>query len=326
MKTIQSITASALVASALAVAPVFAADVTLKFGHVGKPGSLFEASVNAYAQCVADESNGKIEVQTFGSSQLGKDKELLQKLKLGQVDFALPSSVMSSVADEFGVFEMPYIIKDREHMKRVQAKLGDTFQAAAQAKGYHIVGYFENGFRHITNNTRPINVPADLKGVKLRTPKGAWRVKMFKLYGANPTPMAFSDVFTALKTGVIDGQENPYAQIASAKFQEVQKYLSITGHVYTPAYILASKKHLNKHSADVRKIIDGCAASTQTFVYRKAAALETELLDVIKAAGVKVNNADNAAFIKASKPVYDEFSSSVDGGAALIKTVQSLAN
>ena len=325
MKTLYSIATSVALLSANLVSPVFAADVTLKFGPVGKPGSLFEASVNAYAQCVKDESSGKIEVQTFGSSQLGKDKELLQKLKLGQVDFALPSSVMSSVSDEFGVFEMPYIIKDREHMKRVQVKLGDTFQAAAQAKGYHIVGYFENGFRHITNNTRPITVPADLNGVKLRTPKGAWRVKMFKLYGANPTPMAFSDVFTALKTGVIDGQENPYAQIASAKFQEVQKYLSITGHVYTPAYVLASKKHLAKQSAYVRKVVSDCAASTQTFVYRKAAALETELLDVIKAAGVQVNNADNSAFIKSSKPIYDEFSSSVDGGAELIKTVQSLA-
>lgn len=325
MKQIR-LAASVAVLAAVVAAPTFAADVTLKFGHVGKPGSLFEASVNAYAQCVSDESNGKIEVQTFGSSQLGKDKELLQKLKLGQVDFALPSSVMSSVADEFGVFEMPYIIKDRDHMKRVQEKLGDTFQAAAQSKGYHIVGYFENGFRHITNNTRPINVPADLEGVKLRTPKGAWRVKMFKLYGANPTPMAFSDVFTALKTGVIDGQENPYAQIASAKFQEVQKYLSITGHVYTPAYVLSSKKHFDKHPADVKKVLTDCGSSTQTLVYRKAASLEVELLDVIKAAGVQVNNADNAAFVKASKAVYDEFSSSVKGGAELVKTVQGLAN
>ena len=130
---------------------------------------------------------------------------------------------MSSVSDTFGVFEMPYIIKDRDHMKRVQASMGDTFQAAAKAKGYRILTYFENGFRHITNNTRPIDKPEDLAGIKLRTPKGSWRVKMFKLYGANPTPMAFSDVFTALKTGVIDGQENPYAQIWSAKFQEVQK-------------------------------------------------------------------------------------------------------
>ena len=232
---------------------------------------------------------------------------------------------MSSVSDTFGVFEMPYIIKDREHMKRVQAKLGETFQAAAKAKGYRILGYFENGFRHITNNTRAITVPADLAGVKLRTPKGAWRVKMFKLYGANPTPMAFSEVFTALQTGVIDGQENPYAQIASAKFQEVQKYLSITGHVYTPAYVLVSDSGFSKLPADVQSGLEQCATETQAFVYDTAARLETELLDVIKAAGVAVNNADNDAFIAASKAIYDEFASSVDGGSDLINTVQGLA-
>ena len=298
----------------------------LKFGHVGKPGSLFEASVNEFAKCSNTALAGKAEVQTFGSSQLGKDKELLQKLKLGQITFSLPSSVMSSVSDEFGVFEMPYIIKDREHMKRVQAELGDTFQKAAQSKGYRILGYFENGFRHITNNTRAINKPEDLAGVKLRTPKGAWRVKMFKLYGANPTPMAFSEVFTALQTGVIDGQENPYAQIASAKFQEVQKFLSITGHVYTPAYILVSDKNYAKLPADVQAGLEKCAKDSQKFVYETAARLETELLDVIKAAGVAVNNADNAAFIKASKPIYDEFSSSVEGGKELIDKVQGLAS
>ena len=302
-----------------------AAEMTLKFGHVGAPGSLFEASVDEYAKCVNGAMGDKVEVQTFGSSQLGKDKELLQKLKLGQVDFALPSSVMSSVSDTFGVFEMPYIVKDREHMKAIQKELGDTFQKAANDNGYQILGYFENGFRHITNNTRPVVKPEDLAGVKLRTPKGAWRVKMFKLYGANPTPMAFSEVFTALQTGVIDGQENPYAQIASAKFQEVQKYLSITGHVYTPAYVLVSQKNFAKLPQDVQDGLTKCASETQAFVYDKAAQLETELLTVIKDAGVEVNEADNAAFIEASKPIYDEFSTSVDGGKELVEKVQSLA-
>ena len=240
---------SVLFAAALLVgaSPANAEKMILKFGHVGNPGSLFEASVNEFVKNANARLGDKAEVQAFGSSQLGKDKELLQKLKLGQITFSLPSSVMSSVADEFGVFEMPYIIQSRDHMKAVRAEIGDSvLNAAAESKGYKILGYFENGFRHITNNTRPINVPEDLEGIKLRTPKGEWRVKMFQLYGANPTPMAFSEVFTALKTDVIDGQENPYAQIWSAKFQEVQKYLSITGHVYTPAYVLVSAKHFAK--------------------------------------------------------------------------------
>lgn len=305
----------------------FADKIILKYGHVGKPGSLFEASVEEFAKRANAKLGDKAEVQVFGSSQLGKDKELLQKLKLGQITFSLPSSVMSSVADEFGVFEMPYIIKDREHMKRVQGAIGESvLQKAVNNKGYQILAYWENGFRHITNNTRPINTPEDLKGVKLRTPKGAWRVKMFKLYGANPTPMAFSEVFTALKTNVIDGQENPYAQIWSAKFQEVQKYLSITGHVYTPAYVLVSKEHFAKLPEDVQKILMETAQETQAFVYDLAAQLETDLLQNLKDGGITVNTADKDAFIAASKPIYSEFSTSIEGGADLIKTVQDLAN
>ena len=186
---------------------------------------------------------------------------------------------MSSVADEFGIFEMPYIVQSRDHMKSIQDALGESvFNAAAQDNGYRILSYFENGFRHITNNTRPINVPEDLAGIKLRTPKGEWRVKMFQLYGANPTPMAFSEVFTALKTGVIDGQENPYAQIWSAKFQEVQEYLSITGHVYTPAYVLVSDKNFAKLPEDIQADLTAAAAESQDAVYEMAAQLETELL------------------------------------------------
>lgn len=317
----------AAIAAALWVPSASAEKIILKFGHVGKPGSLFAASVDEFAKRANAKLGDKAEIQVFGSSQLGKDKELLQKLKLGQITFSLPSSVMSSVADEFGVFEMPYIIKDRAHMKKVQGAIGDSvFQKAANAKGYHILSYWENGFRNITNNTRPVNKPEDLKGIKLRTPKGAWRVKMFKLYGANPTPMAFSEVFTALKTGVIDGQENPYAQIWSAKFQEVQKYLSVTGHVYTPAYVLVSKPNFDKLPADVQKIVTEVAQETQGFVYDLAAKLETDLLEKLKAGGITVNTADKDAFIAASKPIYDDFASSVGGGAELIKTVQAQAN
>jgi len=223
------------------------------------------------------------------------------------------------------VFEMPYIIQNRDHIRRVsQEMLGDTFQPAAEAKGFKILAFWENGFRHITNNVRPINKPDDLQGIKLRTPKGAWRVKMFQSYGANPTPMAFSDVFTALQTGVIDGQENPYAQIASAKFQEVQKYLSITGHVYTPGYILVGKSKFESLPEDVQAALQEAALETQEYVYETAARLEEELLKEI-AKEAEVNEADKQAFIEASKPIYDEFASTVEGGDELVKRVMSLA-
>ena len=320
---------AAALAATLAAAggSAVAAERTLRFGHVGEPGSLFEASVNVFVEKANARLGDRAEVQGFGSSQLGDDSVLLQKLKLGQVDFALPSSVMSSVADEFGVFEMPYIVTSRDHMRRIRDELGESvFDAAARKKGYRILAFFENGFRHITNNTRPIDKPADLEGVKLRTPKGEWRLKMFQLYGANPTPMAFSEVFTALKTGVIDGQENPYAQIWSAKFQEVQEYLSVTGHVYTPAYVLVSEKAFAKLPEDVQADLVAAAEESQEEVYRLAAELEQELLGKLEEGGMAVNTADKQAFIDASTPVYDEFASGVEGGGELIEQVRALAD
>lgn len=298
----------------------------LKFGHVGKPGSLFAESVENFAKIANAKLGSKAKVTVFGSSQLGDDKAGMQKLKLGTVDMWLPSSVMASIHDEFGVFDMPFIIKDRNHMMKVEKSVLPKMAKNLEAKtGYQFIGVWENGFRHVTNNVRPINVPDDLKGIKLRTPKSKWRLKMFQSYGANPTPMAFSEVFTALKTGTMDGQENPYAQIASAKFQEVQKYLSITSHVYTPAYVAVHKDHYSKIPADVRKILEAAAKENQKFVYKRAAELEKSLLDVIKKAGVKVNTANNAAFVKASKGVYDQFASEVATGAGLVKEISALA-
>ena len=164
-----------------------------------------------------------------------------------------------------------------------------------------MLAVWENGFRHITNNVRPIVTPEDLAGIKLRTPSGEWRVKMFQAYGANPTPMSFSEVFTALQTGVVDGQENPLAQIYSAKFQEVQDYLSMTGHVYTPAYVLVGQNRWNSLPEDVRQILEETAKETQAFVYENGARLDTELLETIQAeSDIEVNEADKDAFIAAS--------------------------
>ena len=300
--------------------------VEVKFGHVGKPGSLFSASVDHFAKLANKRLGSKGKVTVFGSSQLGKDKQGMQKLKLGTVNMWLPSSVMASIHDEFGVFDMPFIIKNRKHMNKVEKQvLPGMFKNLEAKTGYKVIAVWENGFRHITNNKKAINVPGDLKGIKLRTPKSKWRVKMFQSYGANPTPMAFSEVFTALKTGTMDGQENPYAQIASAKFQEVQKYLSISNHVYTPAYVVVHKDQWNKVPADVRKIVEKAAQDTQSFVYKRAAELEVSLLKVIKDAGVKVNTANRDAFVKGSAAVYKQFGDEVKTGNALIKKVSSLA-
>jgi tripartite ATP-independent transporter DctP family solute receptor len=295
------------------------AQTEIKLGHVGEPGSIFAASSEEFAKRANARLAGKAKVVVYGSSQLGGDKELLQKLKLGTVDMAVPSTVMSSEVDLFGVFEMPYLVKDRKHMGRIEKELfWPRIAPETEKKGLKVLAVWENGYRHITNSKRPINTPEDLKGIKLRVPEGKWRVKMFQAYGANPSPMKFSEVFTALQTGVMDGQENPFTQIYSAKFQEAQKYLSLTGHVYTPAYVIVGSKKFAALPADVRKTLEDTARETQAFVYEQAEKDDTALLEKLKAAGMQVNSANKDAFIAASRPVYEEFAKEVAGSKEII--------
>ena len=301
------------------------AQLELKFGHVGDPGSLFELSANEFAKRANAKLAGKATVVVFGSSQLGGDKEMLQKLKLGTLDFALPSTVMSSEADLFGLFEMPYLVKDRAHMAKIERDIvWPKLAPAAEAKGLKILAVWENGYRHITNSKRPIVKPADLQGIKLRVPEGKWRLKMFQAYGANPSPMKLSEVFTALSTGVMDGQENPLTQIYSQKFQEVQAYLSLTGHVYTPAFVAVGARRWASLPPDVRQTLEDVAKETQAFVYAQAKKDDDELQAKFVAAGVKVNQADKDAFIAASKAIYEEFGQEVPGSKALIEQAIAL--
>ncbi|MBK7061078.1 MAG: TRAP transporter substrate-binding protein [Rubrivivax sp.] len=296
-----------------------AAQMELKLGHVGGPGSLFELSANEFARRANEKLGNKAKVVVFGSSQLGGDSEMMQKLRLGTLEFAIPSTVMSSAVDAFGMFEMPYLVKSREHMKKIEAAVvWPSLAPMAEAKGYKLLAVWENGFRNITTNTKPIVKPVDLAGMKLRVPQGKWRVKMFQAYGANPSPMALSEVFVALQTGVMDGQENPLTQIYSSKFQEVQKYLSMTGHVYTPAFLAAGKTKFASLPADVQATLTQAARDTQAYVYEQAAKLDNELQAKIAAAGVKVNQADKDAFIAASKGVYEEFAKEVPDGGKLV--------
>ncbi|WP_136066648.1 TRAP transporter substrate-binding protein [Modicisalibacter radicis] len=317
---------TALLATALAfgVQAANAQEREIKFGHVGGPGSLFEISANEFAKIANDKLEGKAEVVVYGSSQLGNDSQMLNKLKLGTIDLALPSSIMSSVAPEFSLFEMPYLIEDRDHMRRVRDDfLRDELYSAADSKGYKIIGIWENGFRQITNNTRPINVPSDLEGIKLRTPNGVWRVEMFKSYGANPAPMALSEAFVALQTGAMDGQENPLVQIYSQRFQEVQDYLSLSNHVYTPAYVLAGASW-SRLPEDVRQVLVETAEEVEEYALEQGAKLDDSLLAKFEEAGLQINKVDTQAFVDGSASIYEKFGNEVDGGREMIEKVDAL--
>jgi tripartite ATP-independent transporter DctP family solute receptor len=308
-----------LLAAALAFAGAAQAQLEIKIGHVGEPGSIFQQSADEFAKRANAKLGNKAKVIAYGSSQLGGDKEMIQKLKLGTIDMAVPSTVMSSEVDLIGVFEMPYIVKDRAHMQRIEKEVvWPMIAPEVEKKGLKIIAVWENGYRHITNNKQPIKTPADLKGIKLRVPEGKWRVKMFQDYGATPSPMKFSELFTALQTGVMDGQENPFTQIWSAKLHEVQKYLSLSYHVYTPAYVTVGSKKWETIPADVRKVLEDTAKETQAFVYQTAQKDEQDLLGKLKTHGIAVNEVDQDAFVAASKAIYEQFGSEVKGAKEAI--------
>jgi tripartite ATP-independent transporter DctP family solute receptor len=278
-----------------------------------------------YAKRANAALKGKVEVKVFHSSQLGSDEQMMRGIKVGAPEMVAPSTVMSTVDAKFGVFEMPYLIVSRAHMKKVaeNKQVQSQLFAGLPAKGIRVLGVWENGFRHITNNARPIVKPDDLKGIKLRVPGGVWRVKMFKAYGANPSPMPFAEVYSALQSGVMDGQENPFPQIASAKFQEVQKFLSLSGHVYTPAYLVVGEDVWKKLPQDVHATLSKIAVEIGDFARSEGERLDRDLMAKL-APPMKANEVDKEAFIKASVSIYEDFGKEVAGGADLVKLIQSL--
>ncbi len=311
----------------LAAANAARADVIeLKLGNTTPATGNQSISANEFARRVNKEMAGKVHVTVYDNSQLGNEREMLQKLKIGTLDFSQPSTIMSTVAPEFGLFDMPYLFKDRAHFQRFLAEVfWKDIAPKAEAKGYKVVAVYENGYRDITNNKRPIVTPDDLKGIKIRIPRGLWRQKMFEAYGASPAPLEFNELFVALQTGVMDGQENPLPNIWGGKLNEVQKYLSITNHVYTPSFLTAGLEHWNKMPADIRAQLEKIARETQPWALDSAEKEDIAVLEKLKTAGIAVNTADRDSFVAASKPVYELFGKEVPGGQALIDKTLALA-
>jgi TRAP-type C4-dicarboxylate transport system substrate-binding protein len=181
---------------------------------------------------------------------------------------------------------------------------------------------WESGYRHITNNLRPVTTPADLDGIKIRMSRSPWRVRAFEEYGANPTPMAFSEVFVALQTGVVDGQENPVSIIYATKFQEVQDYLSMSGHIYAPVYLVAGRSFAG-YPEEVQAVLREASEAALQMNLETAKTLEAEQMEKLREAGMQVNEVDMEAFVSATTPVHEAFAAEVEGGAALLEAVRA---
>ncbi|MFQ3789384.1 TRAP transporter substrate-binding protein [Halomonas sp. A29] len=299
----------------------------LVFAIGGSPQSLQGQTAQEFTRLLQERLGDDIKIEYYDSGQLGDERQLIQRLRMGTVDLAAISSIMSSVSPDFALFDLPYLVKDRDHLKRIDDEIVMTNLAeSAEQRGLKIVSTWENGFRHITNSRRAITTPDDLDGLRIRTPQSDWRTRMFSTWGANPTPMAFSEVFVGLQTGVIDGQENPLSNIYGARLHEVQEYLSLSNHVYTPIWLTAGQGGWNQFSEEVREAISEAAAETQAWAFARGAELDEELLETMRAAGVAINEVDRGAFIDASTPVYEVFAEQVDGGQELVDRAMALAD
>ena len=295
--------------------------VILRFGHIGFPDSPFDHGSRKFKELLEQKFPGRVEVRIFGSAQLGEDKEMLEGLRLGTVEMHLPSSVLHSVEPMFGVFDLPFLVVEREQMSQIATgPIGEQLAQKLLDHDLVLLGIWENGFRMITNNIRPVIRPEDLSGIKIRTPKDPERVKLFKTFGANPTSMSYGEVFSALKQGVVDGQENPLSQIVPARIHEVQRYLSISRHVYTPAYPLMSRQYLDSLDEDIQIAIREVASSVGSFM-RELGAQKDKEYRVMLEDHLEISEIDRDAFFKVAEPLYKEYNNHY--GPEFVETIRS---
>ena len=278
-------------AALLAASTAIASAAELKLGYALSEDSHYGAGAKAFADTLQAELGDAFMVQQFPNSGLGGEREVIEGIQIGTIDATIASSgTLSNFVPEVGVFDVPFLFRDLNHARTVlDGPIGQDMLAKFDDVGLHALGWGEQGFRHITNSRGPIAKPADLDGLKIRTMENPVHLKAFEALGAAPTPMAWPEVVPALQQGAIDGQENPLSVIVSANLDEVQKYLSLDGHVYSPAIILVSKSLWDglddTQKAAFDKAGDAAVAAMRAYVDT----VETEGVAALKERGMEVN-------------------------------------
>jgi tripartite ATP-independent transporter DctP family solute receptor len=283
--------------------------VVIKLGHIADPSHPYAKGAEKFAELVAEKSGGNIIVKVFPSSQLGGQKELIEGIIYGSVDMALVgTAVLGQFQPQISIFDLPFLFEDREHAYKSLDTVGMELGTELEKKGIKLLGYMENGIRHLTNNKREVKSPADMKGLKIRVMTNQIYIAMMKSLGASPTPMAFGELYTAMQQGVVDGQENPSAHIWTKRFFEVQQYASLTAHAYAPEPVLISMITWNKLSDSSREIILEAATEAVAWQRELSTQQDNEFWENIRNTGkMKITEVDRGPFMEATQPVYAEF-------------------
>ncbi|AWI86164.1 C4-dicarboxylate ABC transporter (plasmid) [Alloyangia pacifica] len=300
-KTLKTLLLSGIATVALS-ASAMAADMTLKLGHLANEDNIWHKASLKFAEELATLTDGRIEVEVYPNETLGKEVDVINGMQLGTADMTITGESLQNWAPMAALLAMPYAYSSLEDMDSVAGgELGDRIEAQIIEKvGIRPIAYFARGPRELTSN-RPITSPDELNGLKMRVPNVPLFLNVWKALGANPTPMAFSEVFTSLQNGTIEAQENPLALIKSANFNEVQKYINKTDHVRSWIYLTISEMAWNQMSEEDQANVIEAAKRTQEYERELFLADEEQLVTQLQDLGVEFVDVDNEAFAAAAK-------------------------
>jgi tripartite ATP-independent transporter DctP family solute receptor len=287
-----------------------AAQTLLKMNISLAQNSHYGVAIDTFAREVEKRTDRRYKIQNFYAGALGAERESIEGLQLGTLDLTLTSTgPVPNFVPEVAILDIPFLFRDSTHARAVlDGPIGQELLKKFDAKGITALAWGENGFRHMTNSKHPVNAPDDLKGLKMRTMENPVHIQAYKAFGIIPTPMAFTEVFTALQQGTVDGQENPVSVITAAKLDQVQKYMTLTGHVYSPALILMSKAQYDKLSpADKQAFTDAAKEAVKANRARIDEDEKKAVADLRAKGMIIVENVDKAPFQAALAPTFVEF-------------------
>jgi tripartite ATP-independent transporter DctP family solute receptor len=299
-------------------------DQTLRYSHVGAPTHPSVMGAEKWAQLLKEKSGGKITLKVFGGGTLGGDVQVLSAVQGGTIDLtAMNSGILQGIQKEFAIFDFPFMFESGKEADAVLdgafgKKLGDL----VETKNLHHLAYWELGFRQLTNSKRDIKTLEDFSGVKLRVIQSPIYIDTFSALGTNPVPMSFTELYSALEQRIIDGQENPFSVIESSKFQEVQKFLTVSNHMFNPQSVLISKKKWDSLNQDEKDVLTSTLVEATKWQRENSRKLgEDSLANLQKSMTVSVLPPEELVKIRAKlKPVIEKFGADV--GLDLVKELQ----